>query len=54
MYGCVAAIRMALPPGLPSSLVLTILIFTGVLGYAIATLAVNRKGLREALDLFRT
>jgi len=53
MYACVAAAREALPSGLPAPFALAALIPTGVVGYAIATLAVNRKGLREALNLFR-
>jgi O-antigen/teichoic acid export membrane protein len=53
MYGCVAAARQVLPSGLPTPAVLATLIATGATAYAIATLAVNRKGLREALRLFR-
>jgi O-antigen/teichoic acid export membrane protein len=53
MYGCVAAARAALPSGLPAPAVLATLIASGVTAYAIATMAVNRRGLREALSLFR-
>jgi O-antigen/teichoic acid export membrane protein len=53
MYGCVAAVREVLPAGLAPPLVLATLISSGVVSYAIATLVINRKGLREALDLFR-
>jgi O-antigen/teichoic acid export membrane protein len=53
MYGCVTAARAALPSGLPTPAVLALLVASGVIGYAIATFAANRKGLREALGLFR-
>jgi hypothetical protein len=53
MYVCVSFVRSLLPAGLPPSLVMALLVATGVTAYSSITFAANFNGLREVMDLFR-
>ncbi len=53
MYGCVSIMRPLFAAGLSVPMLMAALIASGVAGYLIITLAINREGVREMVDLFR-
>ncbi len=53
MYACVFFARSLLLGAVPAPVVMIALILAGIAGYTAATLAANRSGVREMLDLFR-
>ncbi len=53
MYVCLGISRYLLPVGLSGPVVLVVLIATGVAAYVTITLATNRNGVREVINLVR-
>lgn len=54
MYGCVALTRNILAAGQEEALRLCVLIGVGALTYCAASLGLNRKGIREVLEMIRS
>jgi teichuronic acid exporter len=53
MYACVSLARQVWVATVAPPVLMVILITVGATGFAIITLAINRKGIREAMDLFQ-
>jgi hypothetical protein len=53
MYACVFLARQVLAGSVSSPVLMAALILAGIAGYVTTTLATNRDGVREVLNLFR-
>jgi hypothetical protein len=53
MYACVGIMRPMLSAGLSPVVLMVALIAAGAAGYVLVTVAVNRHGAREVVDLLR-